>query len=145
MVVEKVLEITDELLASLKELIPQLGVYKTSLSRDGLTSLINSDASSLFVAYYPDKGGEIVGSLTLAIYRVPTGIRSIVEDVVVDEKFRRMGVAQELLSRAIELAREAGATSVSLTSSPHRHAANLLYQKMGFQLRETNAYILLLK
>jgi len=145
MFVDEVVEIDDELLAALNRLIPQLGANKTALSRDELNLLVHSDASSLLIARQPDKNGGIVGALTLAVYRVPTGIRSIVEDVVVDENFRRLGIAEGLLSRAIELAREAGANSVSLTSSPHRQAANLLYRKMGFQLRETNAYFLLLK
>jgi ribosomal protein S18 acetylase RimI-like enzyme len=145
MFVERAVEATDELLSALERLLPQLGAKKTSLSRDELTSLLASGASSLLIARHPDENGEIVGALALAIYRVPTGVRSIVEDVVVDEKFRRMGIARALLVRAIELVREEGASSMTLTSSPHRQAANLLYRKMGFQLRETNSYILLLR
>lgn len=142
MLIEKAIEATDELLAALEHLIPQLGGSKVSLSRDELASLINSDASSLLIARYPNESSEIVGVLTLTIYRVPTGIRSIVEDVIVDERFRRKGIAQALMSRAIELAREAGAGGVSLTSNPRRGEANLLYQKLGFLKRETNSYYL---
>ncbi|MCC6568182.1 MAG: GNAT family N-acetyltransferase, partial [Anaerolineales bacterium] len=47
-----------------------------------------------------------------------------------------------MIARAIELAREAGASNISLTSNPKREAANLLYQRLGFQRRETNLYIL---
>jgi ribosomal protein S18 acetylase RimI-like enzyme len=82
----------------------------------------------------------IAGILTLSVYRVPTGIRSIVEDVIVDETMRRRGIAEALMLRAIDLAREAGANGVALTSNPKREAANKLYQFMGFQKRETNAY-----
>jgi len=72
---------------------------------------------------------------------VPTGVRSIVEDVVVDESARRQGVGEALMRRALDLAREAGASGLSLTSRPEREAANRLYQSMGFELRKTNAYI----
>ncbi len=145
MVIEKAVEVTDELLTALEHLIPQLGADKTLLSRDELMSLIKSDSSSLLVARSSSEGSEILGVLALAIYRVPTGIRSIVEDVIVDERFRRMGIAQALMSRAVELARDAGASGLSLTSNPRRVEANLLYQKLGFQLRETNTYFLSLK
>lgn len=145
MVIEKAVEVTDELLTALEHLIPQLREDKTPLSRDELKALIDSDTSSLLVARTSSEQREIVGVLTLAVYRVPTGIRSIVEDVIVDERFRRMGIAQALMSRAVELARDAGASGLSLTSNPRRVEANLLYQKLGFQLRETNTYFLSLK
>ena len=92
------------------------------------------------MARYPDQNGEIIGMLTISIYRVPTGLRSIVEDVVVDPEFRRRGMAQGLLQAAIHSAHEAGANGVALTSNPKREAANLLYQSMGFEKRETNSY-----
>jgi ribosomal protein S18 acetylase RimI-like enzyme len=86
-----------------------------------------------------------VGILCLTIYRVPTGLRSIIEDVIVDESARRQGIGAALMRYAIELAREAGAEGVSLTSNPQREAANQLYQSMGFALRKTNPYFYKLK
>jgi ribosomal protein S18 acetylase RimI-like enzyme len=145
MFIDKAVEATDEILSALKKLIPQLGVNKPYPSQSELTALIESEASSLLIARYPNESGEIVGALTLAIYRVPTGVRSVVEDVVVDEQYRNKGIAKALMTRAIELAREAGASNVSLTSNPSREAANSLYRNMGFQQRETNLYIFHLK
>ena len=145
MFIEKVVEATDEILSALKRLIPQLGANKPCPSQDELTALFRSEASSLLIARLPDEGAEIAGMLTLVIYRVPTGIRSSIEDIVVDENHRNKGIAKALMTRAIELAREAGADNVSLTSNPSREAANLLYRSMGFQHRETNLYILHLK
>jgi ribosomal protein S18 acetylase RimI-like enzyme len=79
------------------------------------------------------------------VYRVPTGVRSIIEDVVVDEKMRGRGIGAALVHHAIDLAREAGAEGVSLTSNPKREAANHLYQMLGFELRKTNPYYYKLK
>lgn len=93
----------------------------------------------LFLARADD--GVIVGALSLTVYRVPTGIRSIIEDVIVDESARGQGIGEALIRRALETAKEADATHVTLTSNPKREAANRLYQKMGFIKRETNAYI----
>ena len=140
MFIEKVSEITEEILNAVESLVPQLGAHKTPPTWDELNALVTSEASTLLIARYPDESGKIAGILTLSVYRVPTGIRSIVEDVIVDENMRRRGIAEALMLHAIGLAREAGANGVALTSNPKREAANKLYQSMGFQKRETNAY-----
>ena len=138
--IETVTGITDEVYEAVTRLTPQLGAHKAPPTRDELTALVKSEGSTLLIARYPNADSGIAGILCLTVYRVPTGIRSIVEDVIVDESMRRHGIAEALMLRAIELAREAGANGVSLTSNPKREAANKLYQALGFQKRETNAY-----
>lgn len=138
--IETVSEVTGELLEALERLIPQLSVHKKAPTWDELTALINSESSRLLIARYLDEKNTIAGMLTLVIYHVPTGIRSIIEDVVVDQAMRRQGIAEALMRRAMQMAREAGAGSISLTSNSQRAAANRLYQSMGFKRRETNAY-----
>lgn len=141
MEIEKVTEPTEELYLALERLIPLLGVHKVKPTWDEFCALVRSEASLLLVARDPDASNAIVGFLCLTIYRVPTGIRSIIEDVVVDEKMRGRGIGKALVGRAIELARDAGASGISLTSNPQREAANRLYQSMGFELRKTNPYL----
>jgi ribosomal protein S18 acetylase RimI-like enzyme len=145
MYIGKVSEITEELYTALQQLIPQLTTNKTAPSWDELTALVNSESSALLIARYPDENAPIAGMLTLAVYRVPTGVRSIVEDVVVDENMRRHGIGEALVLQAIAMARDAGARGVSLTSNPIREAANHLYQSIGFRRRETNSYYLEIK
>lgn len=145
MYIERSTQPSEELLLALQKLLPQLGVHKVAPTPEELGALVASDGSILLVAREPDEKGRIVGMLSLTLYRVPTGMRSIVEDVVVDESMRRQGVGEALVRRAIELAREAGASGVALTSNPQREAANRLYQSLGFELRKTNAYFYKLK
>ncbi|SRR6266498_2563949 len=145
MFIAKAAETTDELYQAMQRLIPQLGIHKISPTREELTTLLNTPGATLLIAREPDQNGEIVGALSLTIYRVPTGLRSIVEDVVVDEKMRRRRIGEALMREAINLAREAGANGVSLTSNLQREAANRLYQSLGFQLRKTNPYFYKLK
>src|SRR5215211_108736 len=133
-------EVTRELHEALQGLIPQLGAHKIPPSWEELNDLIKSGSSKILIAREPDENGPIVGILSLTIYRVPTGLRSIIEDVIVDENMRRRGIGEALVRRAIELARSSGAEGVSLTSNPKREAANQLYQSMGFELRKTNSY-----
>lgn len=145
MYIEKVSEVTEELWKALQRLVPQLGAHKTPPTFDELTALVKSEASTLLVAREPDERGPIAGVLCLTVYRVPTGVRSIIEDVIVDESMRRGGIGEALVRAAIERARGAGASGVALTSRPEREAANRLYRSIGFQLRQTNPYFYKLK
>lgn len=138
--IARVSQITEEVSAAVQMLVPQLGKHKPVPSREDLSLLIESGTSVLLVARHPDERSSIAGMLTISLYRVPTGGRSIVEDLVVDEKYRGNGIAKALLLSAIDIARDAGVNGVALTSNPQRVEANLLYQKMGFAKRETNAY-----
>ena len=138
MQIEIVTEATDELCEAFQRLVPQLTTNNPPPSLDDLTALVRDSPSTLMVAR--TESGEIVGALTLTVYRVPTGIRSIIEDVIVDNSARGHGIGEALMKRAIEVAREKGAKNISLTSNPMREAANRLYVRVGFQKRETNAY-----
>lgn len=145
MYIGRVSEPTEELYAALQRLIPQMGIHKIPPTHKELTALLKMEGATLLVARHPDESGEIVGVLSLTIYRVPTGLRSIVEDVVVDEKARRRGIGETLLRHAIDIARASGANGVALTSNPQREAANQLYLSMGFEIRKTNPYFYKLK
>jgi ribosomal protein S18 acetylase RimI-like enzyme len=143
--IQKISEASQDLYEALQRLVPQLGAHKVPPTRQELTELIVSDSATLLVARDPEPHSPIVGILCLTVYRVPTGLRSIIEDVIVDESMRRRGIGEALVRHAIELARQAGANGVSLSSNPQREAANQLYRSMGFQLRNTNPYFYQLK
>lgn len=138
--IERAEIVTAELRKALGKLIPQLGGKRPPASDDRLKELLTRSGSTLLLARMTEAGGAVVGMLSLTVYPVPTGIRAIIEDVVVDEPFRSRGVARSLIHAALEIARSQGAGGVSLTSNPRRVAANRLYQKMGFIRRETNSY-----
>jgi len=104
---------------------------------------VAAPGTHLLVARASLDGGAaatIVGTLTLVVFRIPTGLRAWIEDVVVDESARGRGVGEALTMAAIGLAAGAGARTVDLTSRPTREAANRLYRRLGFELRETNVY-----
>lgn len=138
--IERAEIVTDELREALGRLLQQLGGNQSTASYDRLKELLTRSGSTLLLARMTEAGGAVVGMLSLTVYPVPTGIRAIIEDVVVDEAFRSRGIAQSLIHAALEIARLQRAGGVSLTSNPRRGAANRLYQKMGFIRRETNSY-----
>jgi ribosomal protein S18 acetylase RimI-like enzyme len=130
-------EATPELVAAFARLIPQLSKSSPPPTHDELAAMIRSDASDVLVARVD---GVILGTLTLVTFRIPTGVRAWIEDVVVDDAARGHGVGDQLNRFALDLAKAKGAKTVDLTSRPSREAANRLYQRIGFQPRDTNVY-----
>ncbi|MDP6867348.1 MAG: GNAT family N-acetyltransferase [Acidimicrobiales bacterium] len=140
--VHEATEVDDALMAAMARLIPQLSNSNPPPDGDALEAIVSSDSSVLLLAVDPAVPGEkaILGAMTLVLFRIPTGLRAWIEDVVVDEAARGHGVGETLNRAAIEWARGAGATTVDLTSRPSREAANRLYRRLGFQERATNVY-----
>jgi len=136
--VQEATAVDDDLVDAFTRLIPQLSRSNPPPSKDELDELVRSEASHLLVAR--DDNGGIVGSLTLVVFRIPTAVRAWIEDVVVDESARGQGVGEALNREALRLAGAHGARTVDLTSRPSREAANRLYQRIGFEPRETNVY-----
>jgi len=135
--VEIAVEVTEELVTSLNQLLPQLSSNAAPLSAAEVEALVTSPATVVFVAR---DDGRIVGSLTLVVFSIPTGLRAWIEDVVVDEPARGKGVGEALTNAAIEESRRRKVRSIDLTTRPSREAANRLYAQLGFELRQTNVY-----
>jgi len=139
MVTIRVAESVDaDLVEAYQKLTPQLSSSSPAPTKDELAAIINSDSATVLVA--EDESGTILGSMTLVVFRIPTGVRAWIEDVVVDTEARGMGIGQALNEYAIQLAEQAGAKTIDLTSRPSRESANRLYQRLGFVARETNVY-----
>ncbi|MFN7035770.1 MAG: GNAT family N-acetyltransferase [Bellilinea sp.] len=138
MEISLVTQVTEEIAEAFQHLIPQLSASAEVPTLQQIQEI--ADNESLFIARDPEQDGKIVGTLTLVTFRIPTGVRSWIEDVVVDENARGKGIGEALTRAALERARELGAKTVDLTSRPSREAANRLYQRVGFELRHTNLY-----
>lgn len=140
MKIVEVTSVTPELVESISRLIPQLSTSAPIPTVRHLENLVASSTAQLLIARDPNQNDRIVATLTLVLFRIPTGVRAWIEDVVVDESARRRGVGELLCRAAIDRARSAGARNVDLTSRSARKAANRLYQRLGFSLRHTNLY-----
>ena len=136
--VERVTTVDDELAAAIARLVPQLSPSRTPPGLAELQAIVAEPRTSLLLAR---ENGDVLGMLTLVLYRVPTGLRGWIHDVVVDESARGRGVAGALTEEAMRLATEARALTVHLTARSARKAANRLYQRLGFEEYETNVYV----
>ena len=123
---------------ALERLVPQLSRSNPPPTGEEVDEMLASRAISQFVAR--DDQGAIVGVATLAVFRIPTGLRAWIEDVITDEAARGKGVGEALTRAMLDRARQLGCVTVDLTSRPSREAANRLYQRIGFERRDTNVY-----
>lgn len=135
--IEVVQDVTEELVTAFGRLLPQLSRSAPALDGAALRALVSWPGNRLLTARV---GDQIVGTLTLVTFPIPTGLRAWIEDVVVDAAARGYGVGAALTQAAVELARADGARTVDLTSRPSREAANRLYERHGFELRDSRVY-----
>jgi ribosomal protein S18 acetylase RimI-like enzyme len=135
--VEVATHVDEALVGAVGRLVPQLSSSTPPPSRVELEIIVAGPSTMLLLAR---SSRAVVGMLTLAIFRIPTGIRAWIEDVVVDTDARGQGVGEALTREAVRIAGTHGARTVELTSRPSREAANRLYQRLGFERRDTNVY-----
>lgn len=128
-------------LETINELLNSLSQKAHHLSEEQLQSIIDNPNTHLYILY--NEVGA-VGMLTLAKYLVPTGIKWWIEDVVVSSTQRGKGLGRALMQHALNEVKKQGGGAVLLTSRPSREVANKMYQRMGFERRETNVYKILI-
>jgi len=132
--------VDDALIAAFNRLIPQLSRSAAVPTPDLIREIVEAQSNTVLIARDQREDGRIVGLLTLVVFRIPTGVRAWIEDVVVDEAVRGRGVGEALSQDAVRRALGLGARTVELTSRPSREAANRLYQRLGFVRRDSNVY-----
>ncbi len=141
MSVDLVTESSPEIVEAMGRLVPQLSRSTLPPDAEAVARFVNQPSVHFFVfRSETSPGREILGMLSLATFIIPTGLRAWIEDVVVDDAARGQGAGQSLVAAAVAHAQSLGARTVDLTSRPSREAANRLYQRCGFTLRETNVY-----
>ena len=129
--------ITPEFAEALRRIIAQLGPDTPIPSDDHLAAVVNCKSNILLAARVNHR---TVGTLTLAMLITPSGTIGWIADVVVDNEVRGKGIGEKLVRHAIEVAAGHGARYVDLSSRPARTVANRLYQRLGFEKRDTNYY-----
>lgn len=138
MIITELKEISDLEVVTFQNLISQLTPNYPPITKEVLKKLIHSNSTTLFIA--KNKEGEIVGTLSMVRYKILTGLKFWMEDVVVDKNYRGQGIGEKLIEEAIKLATENGGKTIDLTSNMQRISAHRLYNKMGFDQRQTGVF-----
>ena len=102
--VEAVSSVDDELVAAFGRLLPQLSRGAPVPTRDAIREIVEAAACTVLIARDGRASGHIVGMLTLVVFRIPTGVRAWIEDVVVDEQVRGRGLGEAPSQEAIRQA-----------------------------------------
>jgi ribosomal protein S18 acetylase RimI-like enzyme len=137
MKIVKTAKYSESAMEALNALLVQLSDAAVPMKKADFIELVESDAAHLLMA---EDRGRYIGTLTLVVFNIPTGVKARIEDLVVDGRERGRGVGRRLIVQALDMARDLGAGSVSLTSNSSRKAANALYQNVGFKAVNTNVY-----
>jgi len=138
-IIEQVKTYSEEVAEAMSVFVTKLGDNYQPFTEDSLREIINSPQSYLFIAIHvPTK--EVAGMIMQTIYRIPYATKSYIDDLYIDEKFRKMGIATRLMQKVVDNAKEYKAAYVDFTSKPERVAGNNLYEKLGFKKRDTNVY-----
>lgn len=105
-----------------------------------LTNRLNNAESVAFIAF--DERGEAVGFTQLypSFSSVSMGRIYVLNDLFVHPSTRRSGVGKMLLDEAARFAHQAGAIRLSLSTARTNHAAQRLYEKLGWTKDEQFLY-----
>ncbi len=131
------LEPSDAPAASL--LVMQL--TKNVIEPENLTSRITALVKMVNGQYMvAEKDGQLVGFGGLMWYQIPSkGLVGQIEEVVTDEKFRKQGIATELMRALVALARARGLVQIKLTAKP---GSGHVYESVGFVQKEESVMLL---
>ena len=108
-------------------------------TRESLEHMLADPNSHLYVIR---EEGRIVACASLCIFHQPFSTDATIESVVVSSKMRGKGLGRKLMQHLIDEAARMKVDCIHLTSNPKRESANALYQKMGFERKETNCYVM---
>ena len=106
-------EATPEIVDAVGRLLPLLSRSAPRPSAEDVAEIVEGPATTLIVGRDGDDG-PILGILTLVIFRIPSGVRAWIEDVIVSEEARGQGCGEALNRAALDVAAAAGrAMSIS--------------------------------
>jgi ribosomal protein S18 acetylase RimI-like enzyme len=140
MQIERATRADDELVAAFARLLPQLTSNAPLPGRDDLALMLASPSTYLLMARDPD----VVGTLTLTLFRTPVGLQGRINTVVVDAAARGRGIGEALTRDAMRICRDAGVRRITLSSRLDREAAHRLYLRLGFELTGSRQFHLTL-
>jgi ribosomal protein S18 acetylase RimI-like enzyme len=135
--VEQLTEADENLVAVVARLLPQLTEARTPPTLEKLQQTVSTQT----MLVVRNDEGAIIGMTTLVLYRVSSGLKGRIEDVVVDESARGRGIGDALVREGMRRASEAGVLMLELNSMPYRQSANRLYKRLGFVRKPTNVYV----
>lgn len=135
-------EATDARASDINALLSELTSGYVPLTCEMLAAILRRQDVEVWAV---EDEGRLVGMATLILLPKLSGFAAEADDIVVHSSQRGKGLGRLLMAKLIERAKARGVLRIDLTSRSERVAANALYQKMGFERRDTNVYRLKLR
>jgi len=137
---QKILELVEKKfkydLEKVKYLISQLDSSVKINEQSLYKAILNGYVSKLEI------NGKLIGMGWIFPRQTLCRSQAVIEDMIVDEKYRGKGYGKKILLDLIRWAKLEGVEVVELTTNSKRVVANELYKKVGFKIHETNHYLL---
>ncbi len=132
-------EVTDEIQFNISELYKQLSTDIKQLSVKGI---LENNENLVFAICYEER--KVAGIAMMATYKVISGHKGMIEDVIVDENQRGKGIGRKLMEKLLDEGKKRQLNEILLFSSHHRTTAIQLYTSLGFNLKDSGLYRLIL-
>lgn len=100
---------------------------------EGVTSLLRNE--NLATPYFITRSVERIGYVILTKYHSVEkgGLTMYIDELYVEEQFRRQGVGKQILNRILEISRAAGAKHLWAQAEPYNDAACRFFESQGFR------------
>ncbi|UWX56429.1 GNAT family N-acetyltransferase [Maribacter litopenaei] len=129
-------DLTEGLQEQLSKLYVQLNAELKQLS---LEKILEEDEHIDIAASFQEE--ELIGIAMMANYKVISGYKGMIEDVIVSEAHRGKGIGRKLMEVLLQQAEKRKLDDILLFSGHHRTAAISLYKSLGFTLKNSGLYI----
>ncbi|MES2630833.1 MAG: GNAT family N-acetyltransferase [Patescibacteria group bacterium] len=131
--IERITKITDDIVEAAQRLALQLhSPNQGTITPEYLEKMVSNPDHYWLVARTDE--GRIIGMASLFIMRVPTNIRSSLENVVVDEASRSLGIGHALHKKAFEIADEQGVNTLRTATWKENTAVKSMLAELGFEI-----------
>ncbi len=121
----------------ISNLFKQLGGDKSQINLNEVLEKTNP-----ITLAYCEFNNEIVGIASMCTYKVISGRKGWIEDVVVSSHYRGKGIGRKLMEKLLEEGKKRNLTEILLFTEDHRIPAIKLYEDLGFKLKESRIYTL---
>lgn len=131
--------VTNEMQLCISELYKQLNPEINQLSTK---EILENNENLVFVICKEE--GNVVGMAMMATYKVISGHKGMIEDVIVDNNYRGKGIGRKLMESLLNEGKKRQLNEILLFSGHHRKAAIELYKSLGFNLKDSGLYRIIL-
>ena len=134
--IERITSVDDDVVEAAKRLSSQLNSSnQVTVSREYLET-ITENPDNYWLMARRESDARFIGMASLFIMRLPTNVRSFLENIVVDEDSRGQGVGIALSMRAFEIADSQNVNTLRAQAGTQNGVSRSMLQKAGFKIED---------